>query len=370
MKKIKLVHIITGLHQGGAEAVLYRVLSQLDQNKYDITVVSLKSQGIYSGKIESLGVRVVHLHMNKWNVPITIFKLYCLIKQLKPDILQTWMYHANFFGSMIGKLLKCPFIVWNVRNTGKKLKFMTRMINKSCAQLSRYIPTCIVYCALDAQRYQESLGYDVNKSHYIPNGYDIILFKPQEKRSIRKQLNLPTDKVLFGGLGRNHVDKDFINFIDAAEKIIQQHVDARFVLCGKGLQSLYSSIRVKKLEQYFFLLPATEQPQQYLACLDFFVLSSDTEAFPNVVAEAMACDIPCVVTDVGDAAYIVGDTGLVVPPRNSEALAQACLKMIALSSAEHMALGQKARVRIIEHFSLEKMVGQYEALYQRVLEQK
>jgi glycosyltransferase involved in cell wall biosynthesis len=358
----KVIHIINGLEQGGAETVLYKLLNGLCST-YEFSVISLMGEGYYSEKIENLGVKIYHLNMNYKNFLFVFFRLAKLIKNINPDLVQTWMPHANFIGGICAKIAGISKIIWSVRDSGINLKRSTYLILRASAIISSIIPTKIVYCADLAKKNYEKMGYNQKKGIVIYNGYDTNFFHPSSKEIVRLNFGIPLDKIIIGTLGRNHPDKDFLNFIKSAKIVSENNPYVFFVICGKNSHKLSSYIAENNLSPFFLLLPSTPQAVEYLNSLDIFVLPSQTEAFPNVVAEAMSCGIPCVVTEVGDAATIVKDTGISVPPQNSLLLAEGILNMLSKNLEEIRQLGKKARSRITENYNHDTMIGSYNRLY-------
>lgn len=360
----KIIYIIVGLNQGGAETVLYRLISSPLINKnFKITVISLTDLGFYGKKIESLGIEVICLHMKKFNFLSSVFKLYKILRKTRPDIVQTWMYHANLLGGLLAKLASTKRIIWSIRAAGIHLKRKTALVSYFSAILSQFISPDIVYCAYSAKTNHENLGYNPNKSIVIPNGYDIPTFDSDAKANARKAFGFPADKIIIGGLGRNHTDKDFSNFIQAASLVLKEQPDVVFALCGKNIPELSTILDEKNVHKSFLLLPSTDRPLDYLSSLDIFVLSSRTEAFPNVVAEAMACGAAVVSTNVGDAAIIVGDEGIIVPAQDAEKLAKGMLELLEKDKENIKILKNNARKKIVETYSFDKMLQSYEQLY-------
>ena len=371
VKLPKLIHIITGLNQGGAETALYRLISNLNSSQYEVSVISLLDKGFYSDKIVALNIPLYHLGMNRKNFIFKSFLLIKLLKKLKPDIVQTWLYHANLVGGFAAKYLRVRRIIWSIRNHGDQLKCSANWIMKLTAYLSYWIPSDIVFCSKSAIRSYIDLGYSENKIKYIPNGFDTELFIPGSqvhKKKMCMQYGIPLDKILFGAVARYHPHKDYPNLLKAFQVVCRHNPRVFLVICGRGLndqnQVLVQLICDLKLQSHILMIDGVSQPLDIYHMIDFFVLSSKTEGFPNVVGEAMSCSVPCVVTDVGDAAYLVGNVECVVEKERFDLLAAACQKMLGHSVQELAIMGEKARERIIEQFSLANIVQQYTDLYE------
>ncbi len=235
--------------------------------------------------------------------------------------------------------------------------------------LSRRLPVRIVCCGEAAKQGHARLGYDINKMQVIPNGFDMELFMPdpQARRSVRYELGLPPETVLLGMVGRFHPDKDHLSFIQAAKRLHARQQEVHFVLCGHDVTwqnpQLRDWIETAGLQGHCHLLSRRDDVPRLTAAFDIATLSSSGEGFPNVVGEAMACAVPCVVTDVGDAAFMVGETGSIVPPHHPQALADAWAKMVELGDEQRRAHGHVARMRVQQLFSLPSIVTRYEQLY-------
>lgn len=370
-------HVITGLGEGGAEAVLYRICKHEKSCRH--YVVSLTDAGTYGPKLEAIGVSVTTLNMSSpWNSLLAFIRLVRLLRREKPDVVQTWMYHGDLFGGLASYLAGIRSTVWGIRHTtlepGKSKK-TTILIAKILAKLSWWLPVKIVVCAQRAMEVHEALGYDRNKMRFIPNGYDLLDFHPglEVRGALKASLMLDPSIPLIGAVGRFNPQKDYANLLSALTILRDRGVLFRCVLVGTGLDASNSQL-VERITQlgltdHLQLLGRRDDIPRIMNALDLHVLSSSSEAFPNVVAEAMACGTPCVTTDVGDAAYIVGDTGWVVPPRNATALASAIAAAIEESSDFEKSYSRSvsARRRIEENFSMERMVASYTNCWDEVV---
>lgn len=374
---MKILHIITGLNNGGAEAVLYR-LCKYDTSSEHI-VVSLMDEGEYGPLLLKQGVEVFCLNLSAGKFLLyAAWRLFKFIRSRKPDIVQTWMYHADLFGGIAARVAGIKAIVWGIRHStlepGKSKK-TSIWIAKLLAKLSWWLPARIAVCAQRAMDVHEALGYNRAIMRFIPNGYDLKDFtpRPEEARALRAEWNVEPKMALISTVGRYDPQKDHANLLQALALLRSRDIPLRCVLVGTNLdddnQELLAQIQRLGLEETVILLGRRTDIPAVMSALDLHVLpSAYGEAFPNVVAEAMACETSCMVTDVGDAAYIVGDTGWVVPPRDSEALAVAIEK--ALEELKQGQWSQRcfaARERIEQHFGIEKMIAAYHELWRESL---
>lgn len=370
------LHVITGLNDGGAEAVLYRLITSDPLDTHH--VVSLMGEGKYGRLLRDVGVSVTALDMPRGRVTWRgMIRLWRVLKQVQPDVVQTWMYHADLLGGVLARLRRIP-VVWGIHNTtlepGRSSR-STLWVARACAVLSRWVPRRIVACAQAAVSVHAGLGYDKQRMVVIPNGYDLSRFAPdvQARQRLRQSWRVGDDVPLIGMVARYDPQKDHANLIDALGRLLRQGVTFKAVLVGWCVDganaALVGALEVAGLCGHVRLLGPTNDVPALMNALDVHVLSSRYgEAFPNVLAEAMACGTPCVTTDVGDAAYIVGETGWVVPPKDPAALAQAL--QAALNARSDRAAWSKrqsaCRVRIADNFSIETMVQRYRAVWREV----
>lgn len=377
---MKICFIITGLSTAGAEVMLYKLLSNINRDKFHPVVVSLIDKEIVGNQIEALGIPVVSLGINSGTSLLSATsKLIRIIAKVKPDLIQGWMYHGNLaaqFTSIVS--FKSIPIIWNIRHSVYSLRYeqaSTALVIRILSYLSTSPKTIIYNSKLSAGQH-EKLGYCQSKSLIIPNGFDTNVFQVSTKAyfSLRKELSLAEDKFIIGLVARFHPMKDHNNFLRAAATLLKNNSGIHFVLAGRNVDSdnrkLVNLIHRLDIQEKTHLLGERQNIAYITAAFNLATCSSYTEAFPNVIGEAMSCGVPCVVTDVGDSAFIVGDTGRVVPPQNSEALAKAWQELIDLGMEGRKALGLAARTRIVNNFSLESVVARYENLYQNVVGQK
>jgi len=357
--------------------MLYKLLKETDRDRFEPVVMSLIDRGALRARIEDLGIPV-HTVSIKPGVPslLGFWRLVRFMRKLKPDLVLGWMYHsclaaqlANFF--LPGRTR----VLWSIHYSIDSLaseKLLTATVIRACALLSR-LASQIIFVSHASQAQHQPLGYSLARSCVIPNGINTSEFVPcsESRSSLRSELGLATDALLVGMMGRYHPVKDYANFLQAAAVISKKFPNANFVLVGQGVDhwnnELRRSIREFGLESKTHLLGERNDIPRIAAALDVFSLASYSESFPNVIGEAMACEVSCAVTDVGDAGWIVGDAGRVVPARDPHALAAAWSEIISLGPAGRMALGRAARTRVIERFRLESVVPRYEAVFTAVL---
>ena len=375
---MNLTFIITGLSTGGAEMMLLKLLERLDPDRFSPHVISLTSLGEIGPRIQALGIPVEALGMQPgWILnPITFARLVQRLKALKPDIVHTWMYHADLLGGLAARIARVPAIAWNIRHSElpyDKSKWSTRAVGHLCALLSPWVPDQIVSNSQAGKNIHINMGYDSGRFVIIPNGFNLKLFNsdPASRYAVRLELGLTENTALIGLIARFDPQKNHQGFLEAASQLHQQRPDVHFLLAGSGIEdsnpAIWKWVQRYGIAEVTHLLGLRQDIPRLTAGLDIASSSSSYgEAFPNVVGEAMACGIPCVVTDVGDSAYIVGDTGRVVAPGDITGLAAAWAQLLALPECERRALGERARARVAEHFEIGVIVKRYETFYEEL----
>jgi glycosyltransferase involved in cell wall biosynthesis len=373
--RYRVLHLITGLSVGGAEMMLYRLLSRTNRELFDPAVISLLPDGTLQECIEKLGVPVRSMGMRSGLLaPHAALRL--ATRRAQADLIQGWMYHGNLAAQSAGVFRKRrTAVIWNIRQSLHSLdaeKRSTVLCIRAGAQLS-HLPRRIVYNSHTSAEHHEAIGYSTKGRTVIPNGFDCERLRPdgQARATVRGELGLSGKTPLIGLVARYHPVKDHATFLAAASILARRDPEPHFVMAGRGVNAsngeLVSRVAELGLGGRVHLLGERSDTARLNAALDVASLSSLSEAFPNVVGEAMACGVPCVVTDVGDSAQIVGETGIVVPPRDPHALAEGWLRILGMGSQDRRALGAKARRRILDRHSLDRVVGEYEAMYVRIL---
>jgi glycosyltransferase involved in cell wall biosynthesis len=375
---IKVVHIITGLDADGAETVLYRVTSRMDRARFRNEVISLTERGPMAERLEASGVPVRALEMRRGSVnPLEVLRLARWIKQSQPSVVQTWMYHADLMGGVAARLARKP-VVWGIHHSNlepRQNKRLTIWTARACATLSSRVPRRIVCCSEATRLAHTQFGYVDAKMEVIPNGFDLQEFYPdsQARNAMRRELGLAEETPLIGMAARFHIQKGHRDFIEAAKTLHTLVPQAHFVLCGNGVDGDNAELTgwIKQggseLAGSFHLLGRRRDMRRFFSAIDIATSSSLSEAFPVAVGEAMACGTPCVVTNVGDSALIVGDTGKVVPAEDPQALAAAWQSLLAGGAGARKLMGHAARERIEARFDLDTIVGRYQELYRELL---
>ena len=376
--RMKVLHINLGLGNGGAEGALFRLATSDSKNSH--VVISIMGDGVYGEKLRLAGIELHSFNVPRGKIKLSaIIKTYQLIKKIQPDVVQTWLYHADLLGGVLAKLAGVKGIVWGIRHSnlepGLNSKF-TIMMAKLSALLSGLVPSRVISCSIKAAEVHKKIGYKSDIMTVIPNGYDLDLlkFSEQSRKRFRTQWELTDHDIVFGMIGRWTPLKDHRNLFSALSILKKtENFSFKCVLVGPHIDEsnseLVGLIKEYNIEDSVVLAGSSSDVSGPLSGFDVFVLSSAGEAFPNVVAESMACETPCVVTDVGDAAYIVGDWGVVVPPGNSQALANGLLQAVReikdTSQWQTKRLG--CRARILENFSIGSMTKSFVEVWKSTL---
>jgi glycosyltransferase involved in cell wall biosynthesis len=342
----------------------------------DSAVVSLMKADLTAARVEALGVPVYSLGMNQGSLPGpgVVSALLRASRDFKPTVIQGWMYHGNLAAWLAARMqAPRPRLIWNIRQTLYGLHLegrLTRWIIRLGAWLSA-TPERIIYNSVVSSQQHESAGYAGSGRMVIPNGFDLTAFfpDPAARLAVREEFGLAANARLIGHVARHHPMKGHLSMLKAAKLVVARYPDARFLLIGlnvsKDNPGLMAQIDALKLRNNVVLAGERKDMPRLVAAMDLALSASEWgEGFPNVIGEAMAAGVPCVVTDVGDSASIVGECGLVVPPGDSEALAAAICQMLAAEPGLRQQVGLDARARVSEKFSIERVGRMYLDLYQ------
>ena len=372
-EKIRLLHVITDLSTGGAQMMLYKLLSEIDKTQFDCRVVCLMGQDVMAQKISALDIPVTTLGMRRsLPDPIAFVRLCKMIRAYSPDIVQTWLYHADLLGGLAARFVGVRTVIWNIRHNNlhaKINKWHTRMTAKVCALLSTWVPRAIICNSQNSTAVHQAIGYKKALFRLIGNGFDLQKFtaEDQAKAHLCRQLNIPQDSILVGLVARFDAQKDQHNFVNAIAGIVGESANVQAIMIGTNIDSqnveLKQWISASGVQEHFHLLGERADIAELTAALDIACSSSLGESFPNAIGEAMACAVPCVVTNVGDSAELVGDTGVVVPAADHTALADAILNLVNTPQARRKKMGINARKRIEQYYCLAAIVKKYQNLY-------
>lgn len=373
---IKLAHITSDLSVGGAQRVLYNLLSRMDQERFQCWVISLKDIGPIGERISELGIPAKTMEMKPfWRKPWKLVKLIMLLRQIQPDLIQTWMYHGDFVGGLSAKFLGNSQVIWGIHHSDFNAtggKAMTLRLGRINGYLSTWMPQKIVYCSEEVCAVHTGAGYCAEKSVVIHNGIDLEEFSPSKSARVlvRKEFGISEDKELIGLFARFHPLKGHQVFFKAAGLLHQLRPDVNFILCGDGIDykntQLMRYIHEAGVRSVTHLLGGRSDMNRITAALDIATCSSYCESFSLTLGEAMACCIPCVTTNIPGPVSLLGNVGWIFPVDDYRALASAWIEILNLSPAERTIRGEAGRNWIVNHFSMEETVRKYQDLYEEL----
>lgn len=375
---MKVIHIVTTTDVGGAQIMLQRYLSALKDDAQSHSVISLVPPGPVAAQIEALGVEVTDLGLRPGRLTLgALWQLRRRLRDARPDIVHGWMYHgclAAWAGLKLLPKRQRAAQVWAIHHSLQDIaneKRVTQMILRLMVKLSRKIEL-ITYCSGVSQQQHEAIGFSPDRVELIANAVDTEVFKPDPDARARlsKIAGIPEGRLIIGNVARNHPMKDHVAMVKATATLVEMGHDVHAVLVGEGHRGSLAEQTADDLNIHDRVSIIDTRPDIHAIVpgFDIFLLSSAWgEAFPLAVSEAMAAEVPCVVTDVGDCAILVGDTGRVVPPGSSEKQASAVAELIDEGAVARATLGKRARERVTEHYSTQIYVDRHLAAYRRAI---
>jgi glycosyltransferase involved in cell wall biosynthesis len=370
-----VTHLIAGLGIGGAETMLFQLLSHRKNHTIRHRVISLGAEIDYEEPIKKLGIELIVLPFKKH--PISSFnKIRKLI--IETDILCCWMYHGNLIGGLAQKTLAKKNrrkIIWNIRHSNLdkgNIKPIFIYENKICARFLSKDVDVIAYNGALARTVHEKLGYPSSKAVVLDNGCDISNYYLHEDgiETLRNEINITEDKAIVLSVTKNDPIKDIPTFIKAFSKLHEKYPSTVAVMCGRGVDKSDVSLENLSTEndleigKTLFLLGMRHDVPMLLSGCDLYVLHSVGEAFPNTLIQAMACECLCVTTDVGDARRILDDDQLTAKPANPDDLCDKMSAALELPELEKLERKKHNRDIVINNYDINSVVSQYESLYE------
>ncbi len=363
MKKINILYLIIGLEIGGTEIQLLELLKKLDRKKYNPMVCCMKKRGVLADDMEKMGIKIESLNIrNRFNF-LALPRLVKILRREGIDILHTFLFRANILGRLTGRMVRVPIVISSEECIKLKKKKISILIDRLT---SRWADRIVVISEAIKNTLTKREKINPEKIEVIYNGIDLSSFRVENKR---EKDSIP--KV--GIVGRLHPDKGHRYFLKAAAQTIKKEPKVEFLIVGHGplrgeLEDLSNELALS--DKVVFVGGRRDIPQ-IMSSLDILVLSSLEEGLGNVLLEAMACGRPVVATKVGGVpeAVLDGETGILVSPKNPDALAQATLKLL-MNRALAKGMGQAGRRRVEKYFSIDRMVKETEKVYNNLIQEK
>ena len=373
----KIVFIITDLDNGGAEKMLYKLIKYTDRELYNIHVIYITGKGIMRKEFDKLGIEITSLNLKR-RIP-TIKAIKKSIKICKDaDIIQAWMYHADLWGYVIGKVFLNKKVVFGIRDSNLNKKYnkkVTLLINKINAYLSKKVDK-VISCSYEGKMAHVESGYSEKNIIVIPNGFELDRCDKSKciDKDFKKKLGVSDEEKVVVSVGRWHKIKDYPNLFRAVKILADKNLKFKCLLVGTGLEEsneeLVNLIEKENIKNKVILMGKSNEVPVMLSNSDLYILHSAGEGFSNSLGEAMACSVPCVATDVGDCSYILKGLGTIVESRNPQALAEAIDKKLRMSSDERKREGSLLRKRVEESYDIKVVVNKYYEVYNDLLVKK
>ena len=378
LNKTNIFFLIRSLNIGGTERQLIELVKGLDSNHFDITVGLFYNEGALIEEIKSMPwIHVVSLNKSgRWDIIRFVLRFIKLLKSLQPDILYSFLPDANIAGLIAGRLSGVKRVVWGVRASNmdvSRYDWLARMSLRLSAFLSKF-PDAIIANSHAGKEFHRGIGYSTNRMMVIPNGICTDRFKPDYSAGlkVRDEWGIDEETITIGLIGRLDPMKDHATFLRAVKIFNQEGCSVRFVCIGDGKEPYKSEIHSLCMTlglngSLIWTGVRSDMPAVYSALDIVTSTSSYGEGFSNVIGEAMACGVPCVVTDVGDSAIIVGETGVIVNPEDPQALADGWASMLKRLNDKSYLIKKMARARIVSHYNSEIFIQKTSKMFLSLL---
>lgn len=368
----KILFFIRSLDAGGAERQLVLTAKALDEIGYNVTVLTFYEGGFYANEFSNSNISLLSLQKKgRWDVIGFLFRLRGALCKQSPDVIYSFLGVANILSVIIRPFIPVTRLVWGVRASNMNLDkydWLSRWSYWIECKLSRF-PDIIIANSNAGANYATEHGFPKNKIKVIPNGINTNHFQfcKSAGKSIRKHWKIAEDEYLIGLVGRVDPMKGHVTFLEAAAKYKQKNKKARFICVGEAESVYANSMRELAtklgLDDVLTWAGRHDDMVAVYSALDIFTSSSSYgEGFPNVLGEAMACEVPCVVTNVGDSAIVVGTTGIVIPAKDKQAMVIAWDNLFMLNDEDRRERKIATRNRVINKFSVAKMISSTEAV--------
>jgi glycosyltransferase involved in cell wall biosynthesis len=368
MRPVRTLYLIAQLGAGGTESQLLHLIRRLDRRRYSPELVTFAARGALEGEFTSL-CPVHFIEKSRMTEPFAILRLVRLLRRVRPQILHTLLFPANWRGALAGRLAGAPVIVGSVRNLSTWMGPVSRAMERAA---TRWADAVIVNASAVGRFMEAEVGVRKDRLRLIPNGVDLDAYRPalDDESSRRRAADGSGSGEVIGAVMSLTSKKNPGMLVDAAAKVVAERPQARFLVAGEGplRRALEERIAACGLDGRFTLLGLRRDVPELLRTFDLLALTSDREGCPNVVLEAMASGVPVVATAVGGTPDLIdeGVTGRLIPPGDAGALASAILRILRDPPArEGMARAALEHVR--SGFGLDAMVARTAALYEELL---
>ena len=375
---MKVLHIVNSLKKGGAEGNLYR-LCKLQKKKYknkiDITIITLINNGYYESELKKKGIKIFSLHLDKknkfFNFIKEISKLRKFINTQNPDVIQSWMYHSNLVTLFIPKIFYHR-LFWNIRHSELNVgisKITTIFVSIICGLFSKVIPKKIIYCSEKSINFHENKHfYSKNKSLLIYNGCSDKSYYPLKnlRSDFRIRNKIKNSDIIIGYAGRYAKQKNIASMLFAFSKITKSFNNVYLYMVGREINSqnkeLIDYVNNLKVNNKIHFLDEQKNLLEFYNGIDFLLLTSHSESFPNVVAESMLCSTPVLSSNAGCSKKIINDCGFVMTNNDYQSIFKNLNKTINFykyKRKEWKLLKKNSRLQIQKKFSIANMANTY-----------
>ncbi len=376
-KLMNVLHVINSLKKGGAEGNLYRLCEfqkKKFKNNINITIITLIDNGFYEPLLKKIGVKIYSLKINqkyKFFDVVKKFKFFReLIRTINPNIVQSWMYHSNFFSLFIPNKTKTK-IYWNIRHSELDFKISkksTIFVSLLCGLFSSIVPNKVIYCSEKSIKFHEKKHFYVkNKTALINNGYSDKLFFNSNllRRNFRAKYKIKKTDIVLGYAGRYAKQKNIYSLLRAFALVKKKYSNINLFMVGKNMneknKELNSIVEENKISNKIFFLDEQKNLVQFYNGIDLLLLVSHSESFPNVVAESMLCSTPVLSSDAGCARQIIGKFGFIIKKNDYLSIAENLKKTILVlknrKKLNHLKAESRKKIQL--NYSIEKMSNEY-----------
>lgn len=372
---MKILHIIIGLGNGGAENTLFKI-SSTKKNAYLHEVISLTRNKSLLSKFKKNNIKVYFLNFAKYSLNIfQIIKLILLIKKINPQLICSWMYHAIFISILIKNFFKKKNI-WLIRhgNFNKKYTKKTTLFLKNIIKKFSSCADHIIYCSHSSKKIHTEYGFSNLNAKVIVNGVDINKFKFNKKFKIklREELKIPKNYFVIGMVGRYHPQKNHEQLFRVLKKEKIKEINIAIVLIGKDIKKIKSQIINQNKKHKFYFINERHDIHKFYSLFDLHLsTSSFGESFPNVLIESMACKIPTIASNLSDNKKILNNKKMIFSINDDEDLASKIISIVNLYNKKRIRyLTSTLSDRVVQFYSLEKMLNNYELVFKKTIMKK